>query len=73
MPRELSKGGQRPTVKLSVWSHGRQTARKKDMKLSSGFLVKRVNNNLLNVGFCPVIPFIDKERTISSKAQSNNK
>ena len=29
MPRELSKGGQRPTVKLSVWSHGRQIARKK--------------------------------------------
>jgi hypothetical protein len=33
VPRELSKGGQRPTVKLSVWSHGRQIARKKGISM----------------------------------------
>jgi hypothetical protein len=33
MPRELSKGGQRPTVKLSVWSHGRQKSPQKEALL----------------------------------------
>jgi hypothetical protein len=39
MPRELSKGGQRPTVKLSVWSHGRQSARKKTREFDMAELV----------------------------------
>ena len=43
MPRELSKGGQRPTVKLSVWSHGRQIARKKEISIVKSIIFEPQN------------------------------
>jgi hypothetical protein len=43
VPRELSKGGQRPTVKLSVWSHGRQIAHKKGIGMIASIVFKPQN------------------------------
>jgi hypothetical protein len=40
VPRELSKGGQRPTVKLSVWSHGRQIAHKNGISMVASIIFK---------------------------------
>jgi hypothetical protein len=51
VPRELSKGGQRPTVKLSVWSHGRQTARKKGISMVKSIIFEPQNVSELKLFF----------------------